>query len=99
MRKATCAHDAFVLSEKKAVHRLPRSKREKRKRVLVVVSEEVKMETPACPYSKERKDSTFIRSCQVKKQPCLDERWKYRFKDCPVFLEEQKEKKSKGGEK
>lgn len=56
-------------------------------------------EEKPCPHSKERRDSSELRSCKVTACLCMGSYWKFQsyYLHCQVFLNSMK-KISKGGE-
>jgi len=42
-----------------------------------------------CPYSKERRDSVHIRTCQLKAGICVEADWHYNYSVCLRFRDEE----------
>jgi len=42
-----------------------------------------------CPYSKERRDSVHIRTCQLKTGICVEADWRYSYSICSWFKDEE----------
>jgi hypothetical protein len=42
-----------------------------------------------CPYSKERRDSVHIRTCQLKTGICVEADWHYSYSVCSLFKDEE----------
>jgi hypothetical protein len=51
-----------------------------------------------CPLSKERRDSTHLRTCRETGELCHDTRFLFSWAECQIFLHSRKNKQ-KGGEK
>ena len=42
-----------------------------------------------CPYSKERRDSVHVRTCQLKTGICIEADWHYGYSVCSWFRDEE----------